>query len=82
MRRSKAQRWKSRILKDGALDQYDFDEDEVITLNGYQYGYDGLGLGLALPMTFLLIFPDGSKPIVGDFTGNFHGAILAAINYF
>ena len=27
------------LLEDGALDKYNYDEDELITLNGYKYGY-------------------------------------------
>ena len=33
-------------------------------------------------LDFLLVFPDGSNPLVGDFTGDLRGALLTAIDYF
>ena len=49
------------------------------------YGPDG-SLVDYLPdvvsMTFLFVFPDRANPLVGDFTGDLHGAVVAAIHYF
>lgn len=67
------------ILWSNAVEKSD---SEIRTWNGHRYGSRWSYAASALPMTFLFLFPDGSKPLVGDFTSDLHGALVAATNFF
>ena len=85
--RDDAPSWWHYLLRAEAEEK---DDSPIITLNGYRYGeWQAYGSSWsweygpdALPMTFLFVFPDRANPLVGDFTGDLHGAVVAAIHYF